>query len=212
MIIAYVISSSVLAVILMMSVFVTANNEYGLPFNFIVIFLPVDGSEINWLLNYVYQFLVDIFGSILFLTNFPLNLLLMNHYCWGIDVLALMVEKLDRLTQDSEADQPNRNNLIEEHLKGIVKRSYSVIEFKEAVLRISYNSVSSSNLLCSLTCSACVCSESMLVYDVKWYAMTVKQQKDTMQILIMTQNIEGFNGVFDSVSMETLQNGRPTYE
>lgn len=43
------------------------------------------------------------------------------------------------------------------------------------------------------------------VYDIRWYAMKVEHRKDILKILLMAQNMQGFNGIFHDVSMETLQ-------
>lgn len=43
------------------------------------------------------------------------------------------------------------------------------------------------------------------LYDLKWYLMDVKQQKDFHLILLRTQAMEGFNGVFKTVSFETFK-------
>lgn len=236
----YIFSALALALILLTSVFFVTTNQYDLPFDFCIVFLTsVEGNSFIWLLNYVFQVFADVFGSIVFLTNFPLNLLLMNHCCWGVDVLILMLEQLDELTLESEPD----HRVIAKRLKGIVKRSYDVIEYQNDVqnlLRFSFflEFTLLSYLLCM--CLFKVVSdpfESLLVYfvimatlsqlfiycwmgnmfivhveklitvvyDVKWYAMTVKERKDVLLILTMCQNIKEFNGIFNSVSMETFQ-------
>ena len=43
------------------------------------------------------------------------------------------------------------------------------------------------------------------IYDAKWFDMAPKQRKDLKMILMMSQNIIGFNGIFNSVSLETFQ-------
>lgn len=43
------------------------------------------------------------------------------------------------------------------------------------------------------------------VYDVEWYTMSVRQQKDLLMILMRFQSAKGFNGVFHEVNMETFQ-------
>lgn len=46
---------------------------------------------------------------------------------------------------------------------------------------------------------------TVALYSVDWFAMGAGQQKDLQMILVMTQNIKGFNGVFNSLSLETFQ-------
>lgn len=43
------------------------------------------------------------------------------------------------------------------------------------------------------------------LYDEDWYLMDVKQQKDLQLILLMVQNMHGYDGVFNAVSLETFQ-------
>lgn len=43
------------------------------------------------------------------------------------------------------------------------------------------------------------------VYGVKWYSMTAAMRREIQLILIMAQNLKGFNGIFNEVNMETFQ-------
>lgn len=45
----------------------------------------------------------------------------------------------------------------------------------------------------------------MAIYDIKWYMMDVKQQKHVQLILLMTQRIKGFHGIFKFVALDTFQ-------
>lgn len=49
---------------------------------------------------------------------------------------------------------------------------------------------------------------SVAVYDIKWYTMSVKNQKEVQIILALTQGMKGFNGIFNAVNMETFQKVR----
>lgn len=46
---------------------------------------------------------------------------------------------------------------------------------------------------------------SASVYDIEWYATKATQRRDLQLILIKTQNMKSFDGIFNSVNMETLQ-------
>lgn len=46
---------------------------------------------------------------------------------------------------------------------------------------------------------------SATVYDVSWYNMNCEQQKVMQMILIMTQSMRGFDGIFKQVNFETFQ-------
>ena len=49
---------------------------------------------------------------------------------------------------------------------------------------------------------------SSVIYGLNWHLIGVEQQKDLQIILIITQNMKGFDGIFKSVSMETFQKVR----
>lgn len=44
------------------------------------------------------------------------------------------------------------------------------------------------------------------LYDLKWYMMCTRHQKDLQLILLRVQAMRGFNGVFKTVNLETFQN------
>lgn len=46
------------------------------------------------------------------------------------------------------------------------------------------------------------------LYNVKWYSMSLHRQKEIQVMLIMAQNLSGFNGIFNEVNMETFQSVR----
>lgn len=46
---------------------------------------------------------------------------------------------------------------------------------------------------------------STVIYDIKWYNLKVEQQKALQMILIMSQRVKGFDGIFKRVDMETFQ-------
>lgn len=52
-----------------------------------------------------------------------------------------------------------------------------------------------------------VCYETLAtsVYCMKWYLMDVKHQKDLNLILLRTQALKGFDGIFKTVSLETFK-------
>lgn len=47
------------------------------------------------------------------------------------------------------------------------------------------------------------------VYDFEWYSIDVKQQKAILLILMKIRETRGFNGIFNSVDMETFVQVRP---
>ena len=46
---------------------------------------------------------------------------------------------------------------------------------------------------------------SAAIYDVNWYQMRVSDRKSIQLMLVMSQNLRGFNGIFNEVNMETFK-------
>lgn len=108
-------------------------NQYRLPYTFYIIWLPFDGTSINWILNYIHQVTVLFFGGLLFLMYFIVTLIFMNHCCWGLDILILLVEDLGRVINSNEVEISSCKDLIGQRLRGIVDMSYKVIQWRNDV-------------------------------------------------------------------------------
>lgn len=50
-----------------------------------------------------------------------------------------------------------------------------------------------------------------VIYDIPWYEMNSRQQKDIKFILAMAQSIKGFNGIFNDVGMKAFLKVRRTF-
>lgn len=217
-------------------------NQYRLPYTFYIIWMPFTGTSLNWYLNYIHQALVLGFGGSLFLMYFVLTLIFMNHLCWGLDVLLLLVEELEK-NMDNDADVSWREKLVEKRLREIIDMSYTVIAWRNDVqsfLKYSflvefslmsailctciYNFVSSpfESLFAPMTLSisftqlyiTCWMGNRVILrieklvaslYNIKWYLIDVKQQKNLQMIMMMGQRMKGFDGIFKDVSMQTFQ-------
>lgn len=46
------------------------------------------------------------------------------------------------------------------------------------------------------------------IYEIKWYLKKTSQRKDVLLLLVLAQNMKGFNGIFDEVNMETFKKVR----
>lgn len=46
---------------------------------------------------------------------------------------------------------------------------------------------------------------SVALYDCNWYTLTVSQQKSVKMILMMTQKMKGYHGIFKEVNLKTFQ-------
>lgn len=92
-------------------------NQYRLPLNFFIIWLPYEGVSLNWLINYVYQILVSLTTSIFFFIYFPISLILINHSCYLLDSTVLQVADLneqlnDELVNDHDSKEVSTSNLM----------------------------------------------------------------------------------------------------
>lgn len=220
---------------LFIAVFFLKFNEYQLPYNFYLFFLPIDSFlSINWIVNYLVQVVLMFYCVSLFYTYSAFKLLMMNFSCWEIDALALQVKKL---FQSGELDGHD------DQLRKTVDRSYRVLQWMEQVreiFRVSF--------LCDFSFASvifCMCLYTLSfdpfgsvivyvvffvifsqlsidcwmgshvderierlvndVYDINWHSVNVNYQKDILMVLIMSQRMKGFNGIFNSVNLETLQ-------
>lgn len=107
-------------------------NEHRLPFNFSIAGLPFDEISFNWLVNYIYQFVVQGYASIVFTAYCTLILLLINHCCWKIDFAISMVERLHRGTEEMIPDI----EMMSDDLKTIIEKSYDVLDWYNDVQNV----------------------------------------------------------------------------
>lgn len=71
-------------------------NNFHLPLSYYILIFPFDSVFcLNWLLNYLHQFVAVALGGTFFGFNFSLTLLMMNQSCWLIDSTFISIEKLD---------------------------------------------------------------------------------------------------------------------
>lgn len=232
-----------MAIVSNFSSFFFESNEYQLPNKFYIIWLPLDGSFKNWMLNYLFQLTMSFFASLFYYFYFPLCLMLLNHSCWGVDDLGLLVENL-RASLDM--DDTVNDETISSQLKEIVKHCDIVRKYQKSVQNLMkinflvefsftsfiicmcvYAIVSNLTgsmfmfLVISITASQlyiyCWMGSRLKTkvddlcnnfYDVEWYKMTMKQQKDVKFIISAMQNMKGFNGIFRTVDLRTFQKVR----
>lgn len=83
-------------------------NDYRLPFNFYLIFLPFEGFSFNWILNYVYQLGLGLIAAVFICANFPLTLLVIDQICLHVETATLNVEHLNRLLGSPKNDSSRR--------------------------------------------------------------------------------------------------------
>lgn len=54
-------------------------NQYRLPLNFYIVWLPIEGLSVNWLLNYAYQVIMTTFEGTFLIYYVTLTMVLTNH-------------------------------------------------------------------------------------------------------------------------------------
>lgn len=219
-------------------------NKFQLPINYQLVWLPVGAKfSINWIANFSYQAIVSIIGSSLFYIYFPLTLTLMNHTCWGVEALILLVEELGRTIDNEEFGNSRENISISKQMNRIVEMSCSVQEWQrevQSLLRFSFlfefTFLSILTCLCVYTITLNLAGSTYIffimffilfqlyvycwlgshlkdliedllfaIYNIKWYKFEAKKQKFVQILLLTTQNMKGFNGVFKVVELTSFQ-------
>lgn len=228
------------------------SNEYQLPLKYYIIWFPLDGSSLNWSLNYAYQLINSCFASAFYYVYTPMTLLLINQSCLLVDILSLRVKELhvtvggdDKNASIESSRRRNiaQNNLITELLRDIIEIVNNIQKWQSDVqnlLRfnflVEFQYVSFIICVCVYTVSivgfGSVIVLSMLFiflsqlfvfcwmgsrlkakvdelsddfFYVRWYLVDIKHQKDVKFVLMMLQNIKGFNGIFKTLDLRTFQ-------
>lgn len=216
-------------------------NEYRLPINFFIVFLPFEEISVNWFFNYVFQFIVTVSASTFMFTYSPISLVLINHTCWRIDVARLNIESC-KPQGDKEKDLLLWKSLIASQLKAIVESILLAHEWRnkvqdmmQSILLIDLTFLSFLFCVCVYTFSINSGSVFLLMlmvhilmtlyiycwlgtrlttrihklnddlYNISWFLMDFKEQKDVQMILMMAQNLKGYDGVFKALNLETFQ-------
>lgn len=224
-------------------------NQFRLLYIFYIIWLPFDpeGISTNWILNYIYQASVLTLSVTFYLMYVPLSLIIMNHSCWGLDILLLDVKELDQLIQNQNGEttekESSNDNLIGVKIRKIIEMHAKVLKWQSDVKTfIQFNFLVGFSFLSIIFCmciynliinslestifimvllmlmsqlfTECLMGNRVIIridrlitvlYDIKWHLMDTSQQKNLQMILIMAQNMKGFNGIFQTVSMKTFQ-------
>lgn len=229
-----VVSPTVLALCIYFSVFFFKVNENNLPLNFRLTFLKLESDGVEWTINYVLQVTLCLFTLLFCIVFFPLVFLVMNHSCWKIDQMILLLTDWRGAENDEEASKM---------IKSVVKRSYGVLGYlneTQRLLRLFFFFeifIQSLNLCTNIYVAlydppgnlttftmifiqlgqafiACWLGNRVIlrlealtaaIYDFKWYKLGVSNRKSLQILLTMAQNIRGFNGIFHEVNMETFQ-------
>lgn len=149
----YILSSFILMIPAIGFNVLVKTNSYQLPMNFFIKFLPFDELRyLNWALNYVFQTVESIIASSIFFVFVSLNLALLNHSCWSVDIVKLLIQKLNA-SLGEEINQTNQNESISNQLKTILGMHISAIYWiKDVQSVIQYTLVFDLSLLSIMIC------------------------------------------------------------
>lgn len=227
------------AVLSLQSVMFTVNgiyvspNEFRLPNNFIIPWLPFEVYSWSWAINYLFDFVTYIMSVVAWSFYLSMILIFISHSCWMIDSALLYTRKLQNVKNSEEH--------FAESMKSLVEKCCDILKWQKGVnsfLKYSFfvEFAMMSTMICAMVFSAInygvkiffvlcamvvtqlfvTCSLgsklndrfdqlSAAVYELNWLEMTAKQRRDLQMTLMMSQNMKGFNAIFVPVNFKTFQ-------
>lgn len=96
-----------------------------LPMEYEIVFLPVEGSVCNWVVTYIYQFMVTFLGTVFLMFYWPMVLITMNHSCWMVDSAILHVKRLDEVL----GQEHSQNQHVP--LRSVIEGCYNIIKWQK---------------------------------------------------------------------------------
>jgi 7tm Odorant receptor len=127
------IASSISFLVLECACFFVKTNGYFLPINFCIELPNVDPS-INWTLNYLFQAVAIFFGAFVFFSYSSALFIVLDHSCWAIDTVKLLIEKLKASVGDDEAlTEMARREMIVKQLAAIHRAHLGAIKWNNDV-------------------------------------------------------------------------------
>ncbi|CRK95067.1 CLUMA_CG008545, isoform A [Clunio marinus] len=98
-------------------------NEYRLPLNAYLIFLPIEGMSLNWAINYVFQLTTIGAAMIVFGSHTCVTLTIINQICFWIDVVIVEVERLAELLNNPDFNYELQKTSTSDCIKNIIDSS-----------------------------------------------------------------------------------------
>lgn len=109
-------------------------NSYSLPFDFYIIFMPLDGFSFSWPLSYFLMTVWNFFGLLFVVAYFPLPVMLMNNSCWLIDLTSLTAKRIgDSLKRYNDSNDTTHIDRIEKLFKLFVERCERIVKWQNEV-------------------------------------------------------------------------------
>lgn len=225
--ITFLSSSFVIVSLVIFSVLLFEISDNRLPLKFYIVFLPFEGLSLNWLINYVYQVLIGFITAPILFTFFTLTWIIMNHCCWGLDEIILEVEAvMDQSEITRIVEKSIRVLNFQEKVQKLLQFNFfvefSVLSFIfcltlysialdpfGSVLVYAIMQLTLTQLFISCWMGNRVNQRlehlTAAVYDIDWVPMNNDSRKGVLMILMWSQKLNGFNGIFNQVNMQTLQ-------
>lgn len=209
----------------------------GMPLNFYLWFLPFDGYSWQWAVNYFFQ-LSSVIAAAYYLVYVPMTLILMRHSCLLTELSLLKVEKLKREMRTKENLKESFKCAVDsvEYVvtwQASARKLLQVSFFTDlAMLSVSFClcihtmtasmadafyalAQLSSNLMqlfvyCWMGTKVKSLFEKLCfeLYSLDWDNLEAKWQKDLQMVLVMGQNVKGFDAIYTEVNFYLLQNVR----
>lgn len=192
--------------------------------------ITLKNKFLEWTANYFFQSGIIFLYMVPCSKLFPLTFLLMNNSCWQIDQTILLLKNLsqtDNFTVIINSAVRGSYAALR-WLKDTQQRLQFIffVEFTIMAVTLCMNFVSvlieppgtapifiMSSVQLSQFFVICWLGQRVLdriddlsaaIYDVELYKMPVSDRKSIQLMLVMTQNLRGFNGIFNEVDMKTF--------
>lgn len=215
--------------------FFVSFNRHDMPYDFYLFFLPIDSfMSVSWIINYLAQVAMVGNAILLYYLVNGYKFLVMNFTCWEIDAFGVQVKKIfQNLETDGHDAQIKKAversyRVLEwlDEVRGILRFGFFVDFTLSSIISCMCLYTLSSDpfgniivfvvlfyVLSQLAIDCWMGSRvddrieelAADVYEVNWHLVNIKYHKDVILILNMSQRIKGFNGIFNAVSLETLQ-------
>lgn len=116
---------------------IVKTNNYRLPINFYITFLPCNDLSISWSVNYLFQALTMFFRAVVFFAYFSTILIVFDHSCWAIDIVKILIEKLDASVGcDGVAPQQPRREMITKQIRVIHEKHFNALKWNNEVQQV----------------------------------------------------------------------------
>lgn len=210
-------------------------NKFWLPLNFCIAFLPFkEVFSVNWFLNYTFQVIFPSTCTVFYVAYIPALLIEMNHSCWMVEVITCNVETLKKNRRTVSVDKKLRDivemvsSFMTWQMKAVETLKFNfLLEFSmlsvmlgfcmKSMAKDFFYSYPALMGLCVLTSQLFVYGWlgsrlktrfdklSEALFNADWESMSAFHRKDLRMVLMMSQRLKSFHGIFKLVELATVQ-------